>query len=81
MLKIECHIGKLIRDKIEEKGYSKGWLASEIGCCRTNIYKILNKPSMDTAMLQKISLALNRNFFEELSDCCRKSINAQKKIE
>jgi hypothetical protein len=64
----EFHIGKLIREKMKEQGYPVIWLAEKIPCCRTNIYKILNRPNIDTDVLMKISLALDTNFFQYLTE-------------
>jgi len=75
MPKDEIHIGKLIRRKMKKDRKSKIWLAEKIDCCRTNVYKILDKPSIDTAQLQKISFALRKNFFTDLSDFCQKKLD------
>ena len=44
------------------------WLARKINCDRTNIYKIFQRPSIDTALLSRISKALDHDFFADLSD-------------
>lgn len=61
------HIGQLIRMELEAQERTPTWLARKINCDRTNIYRIFNRESIDTALLARISTALNRNFFEELS--------------
>lgn len=61
------HIGKLIKTELERQERTPTWLAKKINCDRTNIYRIFNRESIDTALLSRISTALNRNFFEELS--------------
>lgn len=38
---MEIHIGSLIRRRLDEKGYSVVWLARQLACSRTNVYKIL----------------------------------------
>ena len=75
----EFHLGSLIHKQLLENGFSKNWLAQQIGCCRTNIYKILLKPSMDTALLLKICFALKRNFFEDLSGFCKSMLEEELK--
>jgi len=75
MHKDEIHIGYLIKCKLKKERKSKRWLAENLDCCRTNVYKILAKPSIDTAQLQKISLVLRKNFFDDLSDFCQKKLD------
>ena len=45
-----------------------GWLISS----RTNMYKIFEKPHLDSEMLQRISVALDYDFFALLSYQLRK---------
>ena len=73
-MKNEVHIGALIRKQLKEDGRAASWLAKKINCERTNIYKILNKPSIDTSVLQKIGSALDTNFFSFLCDCQKTDI-------
>jgi len=44
-------------------------------CSRSNVYKILDKPSIDTALLQRISLALKKNFFADLAEFCQNRLD------
>ncbi len=48
-----------------------GWLAKKINCDRTNVYKIFQRPSIDTELLSRISKALDYDFFLELSSSCK----------
>ena len=57
------HIGNYIRKKVEEEGKTSVWLAKELGCHRTNIYKIYDKMSIDTGVLLHISKILQFDFF------------------
>lgn len=61
------HIGQLIKTELELQERTPTWLAKKINCDRTNIYRIFDRESIDTALLSRISTALNRNFFTELS--------------
>lgn len=61
-------IGKRIRQKVIEEGHTSVWLAKELGCHRTNVYKIYEKRSIDTSVLLRISRILNYNFFDLYSD-------------
>ena len=57
------HIGQVIRQRMEQQGKTVSWLAKEYGCSRVNMYKIFDKPSIDTAMLLRFSLLLDFDFF------------------
>ena len=57
------HIGQLIRQELKKKGYTISWLARELNCSRTNVYKILDKASLDTSLLVQLSLLLDVDFF------------------
>ena len=39
-------------------------LSREIHCTRNNVYKIFNKPSLDSELLLHISKAMQFNFFQ-----------------
>ena len=60
-------IGRLIREKMEERGLTAVWLAEQIPCGRANVYKIFNKHSIDTGMLWRISIVLDFDFFQYYS--------------
>ena len=62
------HIGKLIREQVDKQGKSGVWLANQLSCSRTNIYKIYDRPSIDTGLLLRISLILDYNFFAPYSE-------------
>ncbi len=57
------HIGLEIQKKIKEKQRTVSWLARELSCSRTNVYKILQRPYIDTVTLMHISKALEYDFF------------------
>ena len=57
------HIGKKIEEVFYEQGRSPSWLAKKLYCDRTNIYNIFRRESIDTALLAKISILLNHDFF------------------
>lgn len=61
-------IGLIIKSKLKEKKQSVVWFAGQLGCSRTNIYKIFRKKSIDTDELMKISRILNFDFFKIYSD-------------
>ncbi len=65
--------------ELEAQERTPTWLAKKINCDRTNIYRIFDRESIDTALLLRISSALNKNFFKELSqqleDCDKSAID------
>lgn len=61
---MDMHIGKLIKDKVQENQISVVKFASIINTTRENVYGIFKRKSIDTELLIKISKALNFNFFE-----------------
>ncbi len=64
------HVGQLIKRELEQQERTPAWLARKICCDRTNVHKIFLRPSLDTALLARISLALRHNFFEDLAEDC-----------
>ena len=58
------HIGHLIQEQLRKDNRSVGWLARQIPCSRNHVYKIFNKPSLDSDLILKISNAMNFNFFQ-----------------
>ena len=65
---IKVHIGSLIGNELKRQRRPAAWLAQEICCDRTNVYKILRKGSIDTELLCRISAILGYNFLVELSE-------------
>lgn len=66
------HIGELIRQKMKEQRRSVVWMAQQLSCSRANVYKMLDKYSIDTEVLAKISLLLHFDFFSFYSDYIRR---------
>ena len=69
-------IGERIKQELKRQGKTSVWLAKQLGCHRTNIYKFYAKSSIDTGMLLHISRILGYNFFKLLSDEYEKNPNA-----
>ena len=61
-------IGKLIKEELQRQGKTSVWLANELGCHRTNIYKVYDRTTIDTGMLFHISKILKVDFFKYYSD-------------
>ncbi|MDR0988229.1 MAG: XRE family transcriptional regulator [Prevotellaceae bacterium] len=61
------HIGHLIKEELRRQRRPAAWLAKQLCYERGNIYKIFEKPSLDTTLLLRISIILRYNFFEIIS--------------
>ena len=62
-MKNEVHIGNLILREHTAQRRSASWLAEQLSCDRTNVYKIFKKKDLDTQLLLRISRILGRDFF------------------
>ena len=60
------HIGTMIHEELRRQGRTVNWLASQIYCEKSNIYKLFRRKSVDLEQLMKISEVLGHNF---LRDC------------
>lgn len=57
------HIGEEIRKVVFDKRVTVVWLAQQLGCSRTNVYKIYEKSSIDTNTMLRLSKILKYDFF------------------
>ena len=57
------HIGKIIEEELRLQERTVTWLSRKIHCDRRNIYDIFSRTSIDTDLLYKLSIALNKDFF------------------
>lgn len=62
----DIHIGHLIKEEMRKNGFTVNWLASQIYCEKSNVYKLFNRKSLDLEQLMKISEVMGHNF---LKDC------------
>ena len=74
------HIGKQIRQKMEERQKTVVWLSKHLSCSRANVYKIFEKYSVDTEMLARISAILNFDFFSLYSEDIKKKNKDRKSV-
>lgn len=58
------HIGQLIKEQVKRKRIRVSQLSEKLNVSEPNVYKIYLRSSIDTALLEKISIALDYNFFE-----------------
>lgn len=71
------HIGHLIKEKfdLEPKGHTVKWFAEKLNCNVRNVYDIFSRSTIDTDLLLRISIILNYNFFEHLSESFKEKNN------
>lgn len=60
-------IGQLIKDELTAQERSVAWFARKLCLDRSNVYRLFQKNSIDTSLLMRISLVLNKDFFSLLS--------------
>lgn len=63
----DFHLGKLIREELYRQKRTVTWLADSVNCERSNCYRIFEREYIDIDLLERISKALNHNFFNELA--------------
>ena len=61
-------IGERIKQELKRQGKTSVWLAKQLGCHRTNIYKVYAKSTVDTGMLLHISRIHGYDFFKLYSE-------------
>lgn len=59
----KIHIGKIIKELVKIRRISVFDFAEKINYTPRNVYKIFMKPSIDSALLAKISKVLGQNLF------------------
>ena len=68
------HIGQHIKEVMKQKGVTATQLANDICCTRPHIHRIFRKDNIDIGLLQRISKALDHDFFRDLSDDFRAKV-------
>ncbi len=61
----EVHIGGLIKQEVYGKGKKSPWMAKQLDTSLKNAMSIFKRKDVHPAMLRKIGLLLNRDFFED----------------
>jgi hypothetical protein len=64
---MEVHIGSLIKARAKLLRVGPTELGSKIETSKQNVYGIFRRQSIDTELLHRISVALEHDFFKELS--------------
>lgn len=65
-------IGEIIKRELKNQGKTSVWLVEELGCHRTNVYKIYNRNTIDSGMLFHISKLLKVDFFKYFTEALKK---------
>ena len=65
---MSIHIGKEIEKRTRERGMTVVGLSRELGCHRTNIYRIFDSPTVDSGVLSRLCVILEFDFFKLYSE-------------
>ena len=68
-------IGEEIKKVVKDHKVTVSWLARELGCHRTNIYRIFDSASVDSEILLRLSIILNYNFFDLYTDVLKQKMD------
>lgn len=66
----EVHIGNLIKSELQKQDLTISWLARQVHRDASNMNKMLQKPSIHTDLLIRISNVLHHDFFSEIAQHC-----------
>ncbi len=59
------HIGQLIKEQVKRRKLRVSQLSDKLNVSEPNVYKIYLRSSIDTALLEKICIVLDYNFFDD----------------
>jgi len=65
------HLGTMIKKELKAQGRTVVWLAHTINMERSSIYKIFERNSVDVGLLIRISIVMNHDFFQDISNKIR----------
>jgi len=63
----DIHFGKMIHEELRRQRYSVDWFAKQMGSDRSNMYKLLARPHLNSEFILRASKLLNYDFFGEAS--------------
>lgn len=72
------HAGEMVKARLKESGHTVVWLAEQLNCSRTNIYKIFERSSLNSDELLFLSQLLGYDFFKPFSQHLKKRKAAEK---
>ena len=70
-------IGQMIKEELERQERSVAWFARKLCLDRSNVYRLFQRNTIDTGLLARISIILDRNFFTVLSEQVAERQNMQ----
>lgn len=65
---MSVHAGKLVKEVFLASGMSVSELGRRVTTTRQNVYRIFERESIDTALLQRLGKALNHDFFQHYTE-------------
>lgn len=71
------YIGKLIEEELRRQERSVSWFSRKINCNRRNVYDIFSRAFIDTGLLYRISLILNKDFFSYYSQALHDNVGSE----
>ena len=63
----DIHFGKMIHEELRRQRYSVDWFAKQMGSDRSNMYRLLARPHLNSEFILRASKVLNYDFFGEAS--------------
>lgn len=63
----DFHAGHIIKAVFDEQGRTVKWFATKMHCNRTNIYKMFEKPHLNSEIIARASQVLGHDFFLDIS--------------
>jgi len=61
---MDVHAGKVVKEVFLASGMSVSELGRRVQTTRQNVYRIFERKSIDTALLQRLGKALSHDFFQ-----------------
>lgn len=65
------HLGNMVKRELKAQGRTVVWLARTINMERSSIYKMFERNTLDVGLLIRISLVMDHDFFQDISDKIR----------
>ena len=65
------HLGNMVKRELKAQGRTVVWLARTINMERSSIYKMFERNTLDVSLLIRISLVMDHDFFQDISDKIR----------
>lgn len=61
------HVGSMVKKELCRQRTSVSWLSRQLNMERSGVYKMLHRKSIDISTLIEISVALDHDFFADIS--------------